>query len=221
MLNSTYKLQTKSVTTIPQFLYDFYLNKLFDLLLLLRGYAIFGRHYIWRWHFDFRVPLFVNIKLVYFPNKGTTMFIYIIKLPRVQLVVHACALCFYSTRAGGKCKREKFNCVVWSRQAEAAVSAQSRDCRLHFSLNLTHSDWRTGKRFKSSEYGASPSLYRRKRGPVCGCITHLVWCRMSAWRVQNKRDEVNNWMSSKYICLLCIYEFTLLYFGVRFLLLTG
>lgn len=39
-----------------------------------------------------------------------------------EAVVHACALQRHSTRASGELTAEKYNCVVWSGQAEVAVS---------------------------------------------------------------------------------------------------
>lgn len=38
-----------------------------------------------------------------------------------RAVVDACALQRHSTRASGKRTTEKYNCVIWSRQAEVAV----------------------------------------------------------------------------------------------------
>lgn len=110
----------------------------------------------------------------------------------VRIVVSACAMQRRSARAGGECNWEKFNCVVWSKQTEAAIPALERDFTGRFITPQTKSDWTTGIWPESFSSLSSESNYYRYKGPfrwginsVHGVVPHVgFFSSKQMWRTR-------------------------------------
>lgn len=109
-------------------------------------------------------------------------------------LVGACAIQRRSARAGGECNWEKFNCVVWSKQTEAAIPALERDYTGRFiSPPQTKSDWTTGIWPESFSSLPSESKYHRYKGPfrwginsVHGVVPHVgLFSSKQMWRTRS------------------------------------